>query len=611
MELPVLIVNLSENAALVNDVANKFGSGSLRSAIFLDVTGVTPNDFSFTRIYAREYDPEGRIEQASITDYVESIGSLGLTAMPGGDQIRSIAINGLPIFWITELSQKHPFKHWGATLFYFKHLIANQVVPFEQYQEVIVLASLPASLVKDVIDGFGLFKGKKVTIKGNGEKKLLSTVYQLKSFASFYKQYHKLRQRAQILKKRAKPDLPSSLMISLSSGSYQSNPLIKTVAGFLEKKSSFAFLNLPDILVGEATSEKVMSMVSKAVPDQSSVFKLFSSILSTRRQVRKRINASAGNWLLRIALFEMHNAASRTVLLFYHQWLINLFEGINDSVKLYYEDEAYITGRVISHAASRNKHINKIGYQHGNIAINHTVYCISQHDFTPSAEKANDSLPFPDYFLFWGDHFKNQFLRYNSFDKERLITAGNLQHILLRQQQSDNNRKHNSPATLLWCTTNLELAKLELDLFRHILEENKQLKLIIRMHPLIDISADLRKELNGDITERVTWGEKIPIYEQLKQVDLLICSAHSSVFFDAIIQHVPTIRIFTPYFMKENIKGSDILWNIATRQEMEIAVEQAIALAAGSRDPKKETLHSYIFSSDTSVWDRIVTGERC
>lgn len=606
--MPRLIINISDNSDFVQDTLNKIPVES-RQDFLLDITGVTPDKMSLSRIYARDFDLNGKIEQQSIGDYVETIGQLSLFTMPDGKNIRSVAMNGLPLFWVTNLAQKHPFRHWGATMFYLKHIIANKVVDPAMFNEVIIIASMPDSLIREAVNGMKFFPGKVINVIGTGSKKNVSIKEHLKLYLRLYRQLLNRRSGKRRLKEA---EMPTLAMVSLAAESFRKSPLTKVVSKYLESSASALFLNFPDTLAGRNAGTIEAEMLLSSMPGTGKFISLLRNSISLRRYLQKQLAANGTkNWLAGMALEEMLRVLSRPDLLFYHQWMDQFFSTLPAGTKLFYEDEVYITGRTITHAASKHFNLTTIGYQHGNIGANHTVYCISQTELTNSIPNTKDAMPFPNYFLFWGEHFKKQFLQYNQIDVKRLIPAGNLQYIQLRKQQKNKLQQNGSTVIkILWCTTSFELAKMEYSLFSHLLEKNEDWQLVIRMHPLINISDQLNSILPIALKNRIIWGEPVSVYDQLKEVHLMICSAHSSVFFDAINMEVPVIRVYTPFFMKEYIQENRLLKNISTIVEMDEAVHQLLdpAISKGPTD----SFHSYIFNSDTSYWDRMITTiEKC
>jgi hypothetical protein len=98
--------------------------------------------------------------------------------------------------------------------------------------------------------------------------------------------------------------------------------------------------------------------------------------------------------------------------LFFYMWLKKYFKtGIGYKKKLFYQDEFYQTGRMISHAqkAAGNSNIFSFGVQHGLFFEGHTVYALTDSEIT-----GKNALPLPDKFIVWGNFFKQIFLKNNS-----------------------------------------------------------------------------------------------------------------------------------------------------------------------------------------------------
>ncbi|HRP37575.1 MAG TPA: hypothetical protein PLS50_07245, partial [Candidatus Dojkabacteria bacterium] len=113
-------------------------------------------------------------------------------------------------------------------------------------------------------------------------------------------------------------------------------------------------------------------------------------------------------------------------------WFSNYFERLDAGVKVFFSDEFYTTGRILSAAARKcnRKNITTYGVQHGLLLENHTVYRISDLEFEDFIRR-NDGLPKPDFFVTWGSYFSNLFLQINSLPEEYVIAAGNLKYCTL------------------------------------------------------------------------------------------------------------------------------------------------------------------------------------
>ena len=600
-----LIINLSGDS---QDVTEKLKAltGPDEAITVLDVTGVLPDSLPYKIVYARKLDADSSYELASLKDYVNSIGQLSQSKLPDGKQLRSIRFNGLPLFWITPIAQKHPYQHWGARMFFLKHLVQAEVLPFNSFGSISLISTQSPALTRKILQGLQLFKGRELMVSGSGEEPPVTAITILRQFASFYKRFLKARSR----KVQADKTLEAAAaMVSLNEGSFKKCPLMPTVTSFLQSGKGALYINLPDYLSGNTADNQSTEITGKAMPGVGTLIRICKNALSLNRKLKgygEQVSDSPDNWLLSIALNEMEQASSRIEWIFYHEWLKRIGASLSGPFRIFYEDELYITGRIISHAlkSAGNSQLVTHGYQHGNITGNHTVYCVGNAELEDSEHGAADKLPFPDRFLLWGRHFQKQFNRFNSLQEDRLPVTGNLQHIRHRGKRV-RFLKDDQYLNLLWCTTSFDLAKLEYDLLKEVLKKHKGISLVVRMHPLIDIRPALEKVLDGSLEGRVKWSNDAPLQDQLSEIDVLVCSAHSSVFFDGINKEVPVIRVFTPFMMKETIDGGSLLYSASTAEEMEMAIEN---ISGKVQETTQLSLSEYLYNADNSRWDKIVSN---
>ena len=131
-----MIINLNKDS---NFVINKLSQRPARERVF-DVTGVLESkDVANPIIFARDLDKDNLIEKESISEYVKCIGELGIIKNRNGKSLREIYMNGIPVYWLTSISEKHDSLHWGQAVFFFLKIKDTFPEQFENEKLVFIL----------------------------------------------------------------------------------------------------------------------------------------------------------------------------------------------------------------------------------------------------------------------------------------------------------------------------------------------------------------------------------------------------------------------------------------------------------------------------------------
>jgi hypothetical protein len=228
-------------------------------------------------------------------------------------------------------------------------------------------------------------------------------------------------------------------------------------------------------------------------------------------------------------------------------WLAGYFKKVSVPMKVFYSDEYYISGRIISAAANlaANKNIVTYGVQHGLLLENHTVYRISDLELA-KLNSDGDELPRPDHFIAWGEYFRDLFLSANSLDKNYVLVAGNLKYCLIHQRGLYLAKKENNKKKLLWCTTIPNYFKAEYAIVEPVLKQLENYELSFRLHPVRHISREQIEDwVSREILSHASFSTEPDIFRDISNHDLVISTAFSTTFFDGLIMGKKTCRIFT------------------------------------------------------------------
>lgn|GEM_PF-5308671 len=589
-----LIVNIGFSPEFIEATFTRIKEDSGGNSDVIDFSGKNYTSGNFKIIPARILDENNAIEKHSIRDFTFKIGKLSLCEFSSINKpVREICINGLPIFWITRTAEKHPFDNWLYNLCFFKNFLIEKKELFQKYREIIVLlpyeygSSPKDSLFFEDLDA-EVFKN----VKFQGRIK--------PSFSSF-------RFLARLMKFCSEKIYLSQK--TSKSPSLSDEPARNLILNILGTPNS----PIHDFILKTPSNIKTEALVLPAVfKDRSELGDFFRShfpaparIISLCKNIYecfqfcKEYYEKELRFDIRLILHEIIHAIGDFNLLLLHSWLTNSFRLYPSGLKVFYEDEMYRSGRIISHSIllSGNKNITSYGYQHGNISESHTVYRFSEDEIS-DAKGARNGVPLPDYFLVWGNYFKKQFLETSNINPERIIVAGNLAYINMPRIHEVS--KVESLNKILWCTTNLEFALQEFKLFSGWLEkEGRGKELIIRMHPRFNIKDELIKEFGQLTFNNIRWDTNKSLYDTLKEVDIVIGSAHSTIFIDAIIFQKPVMRLFNKAIFNDEITGSGLqVKNIASPTEFEEEIKDILKLS-------DVMVQDYLYLKD-DVWKEIM-----
>lgn len=253
-------------------------------------------------------------------------------------------------------------------------------------------------------------------------------------------------------------------------------------------------------------------------------------------------------------------------LLILHIWLINYLKRKKYRINFFFEDEFYETGRIISsaiHYANKDKKIKHraFGLQHGHFNETHTVYTITDEDI-------QTGLPLPDKFICWGNYYKKIFLSHNTISEKFVEVLGNPKYV--------NNYSLSMPSftevkNILWCLTSKACLETEWNIIKQHSSLNS-FNITIRLHPVGHIKADELKDLVKGLNYKLS---NLPrIEDEFAQNDLIICSAHSTIFLDAMLFKKYCIRIVSRLWVGNNSFDNPLLYTIKNFDEFNNAINQ-------------------------------------
>lgn len=480
--------------------------------------------------------------------------------------IRSFSSNGLPIFWLTNISEKH-YYHWLMKVMLLKELLLTNTKFFQEFSTIIFIVpdkyKEVESLIRKIITPFNPSLGfytYKSTAGSSSNSVLLKTA--MSTIMGFLKM------------KIPKDTVNSYEQVFLyrnSLSSYSQNAFNNIID--LTKKYTVLIPLFPWNSPGNY-QYKTPLLFWKTQPSIFKVVDFFIDIYGLLRRLEK-INVKDDLWIdelpfskkiLKEELKDVILHKSKFLLMSF--WLSQYKKKTSKDVKYYYEDEFYSSGRAISFGL---KGLCTHGVQHSMIGNNHSVYHILDDEIN-DCNTSKDGLPLPHRFVVWGDFFKNQFLKHNSLDKSFVIAAGNPSYIK-RASNREVRKEKNEEVNILYCLTTQDVFQKEVKLIQDAFSKNSNLKLIIRFHPAwkfeerIVLDCLSKAQLNFDYEDN--------IFEAINKARIIVSSAHSGIWLDAIVANKPVIKIITAYY--DEIEQNDLVYGVSNYKEMNDALKSILA----------------------------------
>ena len=600
-----VIINLCRDSQMVREALKDL---SINDKV-LDFTGAVIQNENV--LHLAEVDPDGALESKAIEKYMDFVGKLSRAEI-SGSYIRQITLLKRPLFWFTPLAQKHASYHWGKDLWMLYILLLNKSELF--VGDNTLLIPVNNSHVRDLI--YDLFntaqiKVKRIILLGKPAISLTGPRFMLNCFKGLLKAISWRRKLKRINTSGiSKKNIFVTKVPWSQNGKRESDPDLGEIYDY--SKSEAGCIYVPFFtrydncgFDFQLTDKKYLF----SFPTIGQLWKLFCDQLKVWRELRKKCTATVkldGFPDIPFTLVREELLLGINHLYFLNYiWLQNYFKQLEDVSSIFYSDEFYTTGRIISSALefSANKKLTGYGVQHALIFKNHTVYTIGDSELNSQISE-DDKLPAPNYFIVWGDYFKRLFLSFNSQNSGYVITAGNLKYIKLQKSKNDNPLLSDDKR-LLWCTTLPEFFRAEYNLIEPVLKTLKNYKLTFRLHPIGHIKQEQIKELVcSEILSNSSFDSDENIFDDIARHDLVLTTIFSTTFFDALIMGRQACRIITGIAAVDEFTGLRIknLYDIRDPLEFE-----EIFTGNGVRYEDRNLVHIGIFCYlKDEIWRRIL-----
>lgn len=552
-----LLINLYFNKNVIpkKDIKDKTN--------ILDFSG----QFKKNTVILSEIDNYNNIYKSALQDFVKFSESVSQRKYKNR-HIRNFKFLDLPIYWLTDTSLKHPHLNYILNIFIVKRILENNSNFNKNYNITVYFENninIIHYILQDVDKSINYVKIKK--------NNYLIFPRIIKTFIAI--SYKILKNKTKFTTKKVKniililPEKPTFYTFKFFENiKIQAKACHKEVHTTTFQKVNYEFLTITGLL-------KVLYKI---------IFLWFKIRVNNPTIKNKEINFFLKEELSNVIIKKI------SLLLTYYA-LKKLTEKLKTQISIFYEDEFYETGRIISKAFSNNINCKTYGMQHGVISEEHTVYNISDIEITDINEK--DAMPIPDKFIVWGEYYKNIFLKNNNLPHNYVIPAGNISYI---KKDKKPGVVKNNPKKILYCFTLKEVFIKEIQIIKDLNFINKNYNIEFRFHPLHKFDIKIIKETLN--ISNVTISNYENIETAILNSDIILTSAHSTIYLDAIVYKKPVIRLITKTdSLSNNITG---VYNCKNNHEFLTAFRKI------SKSETNNTTNNELLTSTPAFWDKIL-----
>lgn len=514
----------------------------------------------------------------SIKDYTSFVSQVSNVKLKNNKTIRDLKIDNLPIYWLTPFSVKHPYSHWLFNVFLLKNYLEEENLTVHQN-----FIYIPQKLahIKEFVQDF--FKENNLTIVCKSSK--ITNQYR-RGFSSLKTNLTLIYKALSIKCQSDKNEqIKNIFLVSKNSNSY-----LKKVSTILAPHKNIPIKSLS--FLNWYNNKSIPRELYECKPIVSELFTVFINLY------KRRLNQQSLTCIVTIdgitintdvILKEINDILIFKPHYFYsYIWLKKYFSLKKESVNFFYEDEFYEIGRVISAAKnnSNNPNIKTYGVQHGMFSDFHTVYNLSDRELLETENGKRDGLPTPDYFITWGNYFTTQFLKNNTLLNTKVKELGNPLYLFNEFTNVVNNKNQN----ILYCLTSEVLFYKELAIVKKVLDQHPNSTLTIRNHPNFQFNIDFSL-----FNVNVKISSQKEIKEVFKSASLVLSSAHSTIFLDALAYNTKVIRLKTEIY----------------DESMDIITPNCITLNKKSKyipnDNENKTSPAFFLNMDKKKWIELLT----
>lgn len=498
---------------------------------------------------------------AARSNYLKFLAELSVVKLSSKTNIRDFKMFGVPVYWLTAMSEKHPRNHWLFSFFLFLEFLKSNYYKDEEL--VIYLNQQTVELKEHILElNLENHHRKKISFYIPDERSEFHNVKEVikRQIVSFF-----YMSRYSSFKEDLKEEQIQVITQDCNRVFFRQ---FQNADFFKEHHVSLNPLNY--FSLKQENYNHISSAFFNYTPGIRKKIEIFlvSLILLIRISFFKnkiRINNKIyPSTLIKDEFYDVLKNA-QVYFSIYHTYK-DFFKGVKKKTLFFLQDEFYRHGRIISKAYkdTKNKNVKLFGMQHGMFSESHTVYTILNKEVTDI--HAGDGIPLPDKFIVWGEYFKNVFHKNNQLNTDFTEVLGCPHYIRLKSHYKTLKQESKNLNYILWCTTGVEQFLFELPFVLKLMEIHS-LPLVVRNHPLGHISKELiEKRLKG-IT--YTFDSEKEIYISISNSAFVICSAHSTVVLDCLVCEKKVYRIIFDRSDEEFTEPSEYIVNVKNLKELE------------------------------------------
>ncbi|NUM49585.1 MAG: hypothetical protein HUU48_00595 [Flavobacteriales bacterium] len=536
MKRPLFILFPEIHSSEINALAEKYKC----SEIINFTNNAKGQQYFISSLQAHQIENIEQITQQTILEYTQFVAAFSQTILWNNKTIRHLKINKLPVYWLTPFSVKHPYNHWAYNVFLLKNYLSFHSQTNKKY--FVALPNKLKYIAPFINELLKMYSFEIVFSINEKQKKYEQNIFH------FLKNH--LKNSWSIWQIKPNKEIENKNKKVLFFSTPKAFSFIKKAEQITQPYFLDAGLHTKNLCYLDWTKSKTVPPdFYKAKPTLLQLLQIMLSSFCIKYELKKfrcTVEVNEVMFNTKIILKEIENLLQeKSHYLYSYQWLINYFKQTTHLKAVFYEDEFYIFGRIISAARKQSDatHFNCYGIQHGMFSDFHTVYNISDNEIKPDVLNKDNGLPLPDFFITWGNYFTSHFLKHNSLPQGFIKELGNPIYIYYNlKNKTPENSNNKNKFVFLYCLTSEILFEKELPIVNNILQKYPGATLIVRCHPNFVFNIPTHSfHSSATIINSVNAS----LIDDFKLSDVILTSAHSTVFLDALAYNKKVIRLKT------------------------------------------------------------------
>lgn len=478
-----------------------------------------------------------------------------------------LEIDGLPLFWITETAIKHPITFWAKDYFLLMAIADFAAKKINTSFEKLLLI-LPAEVLLFQADLIPILQEKgielEIVIQKLDPLLNISLTQVLKSCLNNFLKMSRFSPK----KLEASKELGKYLfIINNLANKHTRNKIYQPLKNLFEEEGKELEM-VPILEWTDPSGENGMTHeFLRAKPGLGQLMAMVGKILSAFQKIKKinieDVQLGERTYSAEFIRHDLLLSLYHNIYLFFSFiWLRNYFSMLPKDGVVLLEDEFYRTGKTIITIA-RSFGLKSIGVQHAHFNQVHTVY-----KFSSEERNASFSNPLPDIFAVWGMHHKQLFEQSGQGPLPKVLPLGNPSYVMAEKKPIP---KGQAAHELLWCLSSKECFLLEWDILKNS-QLLKKFSLKIRLHPVPHVTKEDVQELLGDYPYEFS-GHKV-IEQAIEHADLVMGSAHSTTFIDALVNKRASLRLISNRWVQSFSSESQDLYDIKKTEDLDEVLEK-------------------------------------